>query len=109
MLIGWYIPEDVMTSSAMFTKSDGKEEMSGRREKNLKTTICPLKYFAEKKTKLNVMAAYPGRRLDPKRVAICIMTYYRNKRRKVSMEATEMWVVKYSYNRTLRYFLIWLM
>lgn len=52
---------------------------------------------------------YPGRRLDPKKVAICIIIYYRNKRRKVSMEATEMWVVKYSYNRTLRYFFIWLM
>lgn len=49
VLIGWYIPEDVMTSSVMFTKSDGKEEMSGKKEKILKTTICPLKYVAEKK------------------------------------------------------------
>ena len=59
VFIGWYIPEDVMTSSATFTKSDDEEEMLERREKILKLTICPLRHMTgKKKTWLNAMAAY---------------------------------------------------
>lgn len=49
VFIGWYIPEDVMTSSATFTKSDDEEEMLERREKILKLTICPLRHMTGKK------------------------------------------------------------
>lgn len=98
VFIGWYIPEDVMTSSATFTKSDDEEEMLEGREKILKLTICPLRHMTGKKNKTECYGCiYPGRRLDSTKVAICIIICYWNKRRKVSMEATEMRVVKYSY------------